>query len=527
MVGSKPPIGDRIRFCPLLLLVFFFLWLPALVFAGGHFPPMWVQPSVPQARSNFAADSIASSLWHLDNIHAAQAQEISRGAGILVAVLDSGVDTDHPALSGHLRLDLGRNFGDPSDPGDIEDGIGHGTTMAGLILQVAPDAKIIPLKINKGSSHTFTNRALLDALGYLHQLVGQYPQLRVANLSIVVDDDDVTAEITAAIDALVADGVMMAVAAGNRGMLQVAFPANMAMTLGISAVDGEGNTAGFANQGEALVMTAPGVHIYGPTLQGDFAYMSGTSPATALVSGSLALLAATTADCNRVLWSLLAGCRDLNAPGHDQQSGFGSLDVGAAAREVVAADIYSLPATILMNVDDERMISFVPAEARVSVLADAPFMVMSQQGNHLTVRGLQPGDGFLNLEWQGVSRKVPVNVGVAGSSADSCRIEHFMYPRYNCQTIDEKLWGFYALQCLEVQTTDGYWWSSYWENGGYGVHCLLTWEGLRLVEGEEDQGFLFSSVSMAAITPGIYEMGLSFAAAAVSGNRSFFVNLYY
>lgn len=473
----------------------------------------------------FSAASPSLTPWHLDAIHAAAAQEISRGSGIWVALLDSGVDTDHPDLAGHLNLALARNFGDPDDPGNVEDGIGHGTAMAGLILQVAPAATIIPLKISAGSSSTFSNEALIKALEYLQHLKSEHPQIRVANLSLVVDEDGGEDEITAKIKDLVLAGVIIAVAAGNHGAEQVSFPANMVATLGVTAVDSQGNTIGSANYGQALAMSAPGIFIYAPTLHGDYAYMSGTSPATALISGSVALLSSLAVDNNVVLWALLAGSDDLHTPGHDEQSGFGSLDVGAAAREAASANKYSLPSSLILDVGEERRLAFAPAGAVAVVHADAPFAMVTGDGNCLTIRGLRPGNDFLTLVWPDGSREVPVRVGNPESVGAACRVGHFMYPRYCQQDSNEKLWGFYNLQCLESRATAGSQWTYYWEDGGYRYHCIRSWHDLSLDQGSS-QGFLFPPVSMMSIAPGIYEMGLSFDNSTVAGSRSFFVNMY-
>ena len=520
---------------PLWLIVMALL-LPSIVHAGGHFPPMRVEESPSRETGRFAAEMV--DYWQLETINAAAAREISSGEGVVVALLDSGVDTDHPALAGHLDLTRARNFGDVDDPHNVEDGIGHGTTMAGLILQVAPRATIIPLKINAGSSPSFTNQALIDALDYLLQLAADDPRIRVVNLSVVVDESEDDEVITTAINALATEGLMMAVAAGNQGNNKVGFPANLPMTLGVTAVDIQDHLGGFANFGPSLAIAAPGVYIYAPTLGGGYSYMSGSSPATALISGSLALLAAKAAGNNEVLWALLAGSRDLFEPGHDEQSGFGRLDVGAAAREVVTRDIYTLPAALLLKVGEERSLSFAPAGAKIQApTADAPFAIVAgygSDGNILTIRGRQSGSGFLEIEWQGYRRAVPVTVvsrdgGEFGSVAITCRAGNFLYPRYQwlspAGTGDSSLWGFCSVQCLEPRETDGCWWTNYWENGGYRFHCLSIWAHLGMVPGEIN-GIMFSPSPLAAVSPGIYEMGISFSNTAVSDSRSFFVNLY-
>jgi len=509
----------------MIFLFILFFCLPSVVHAGGHFPrpPLYHRFPAAPGGGSFAGDY--SDTWHLEAMNVPAAWEISRGAGVMVALLDSGVDSDHPALAGHLALELARNFGDPDDPENIEDGIGHGTAMAGLILQVAPEATIIPLKINSGSSASFTNEALISALDYVLQLQERYPRIRVVNLSVVVDEPDGSDMISSKLDELAARGMMAVVAAGNQGKSAVAFPANLSSTLAVAAMDVDEELPFYSNYGSALTFVAPGELISAPNPGGGYAYTSGTSPATALVSGSLALLAAELGDSNGVLWALLAGSRDLAEPGHGARSGFGYPDVGAAAREAEGAAIYTLPVSLVLQPGDERVISISPAAAEIHPPANAPYRIAGRDRGQVTVTGLRPGQSHLEIEWQGGRRSLPVVVRASGG--DSCRLENLIYPRYGGQVEGEGLWGFCTVQCLAPQKTDGCWWTTSWDEGGYDFYCLSGWRDICLKPGMST-GILFSGTPITALVPGIYEMGLSFTDgdSSAGGGRSFYVNLY-
>jgi subtilisin family serine protease len=106
------------------------------------------------ARSSWARGGDAggyTSQWVPDKIRLPQAHSVSRGAGVTVAVLDTGADLDHPALAGHLVQGIDFVDGDlePREEGVYGQDIafGHGTHVAGLIALAAPDAKIMPMRI--------------------------------------------------------------------------------------------------------------------------------------------------------------------------------------------------------------------------------------------------------------------------------------------------------------------------------------------------------------------------------------------
>jgi hypothetical protein len=208
--------------------------------------------------------------------------------------------------------------------------------------------------------------------------------------------------------------------------------------------------------------------------------------------------------------------------------GFGRLDVAASAREVVAGDLYALPAALLLRVGEKRTLTFAPDTATIRVPADAPFTVGNCDGNTLVVRGLRPGNASLEISQGGYSRVVPVTVAASGGSA-ACRVGTLMYPRYLRQPPEagnrDDLCGFCNLQCPAPQAMDGCWWTNYWVNGGYAFHCLSTWELVKADQGQAG-GILFPPLSPALIAPGIYEMGISLSVPPGVGGRSFFVNLY-
>jgi len=99
------------------------------------------------------AETIRQQQWHLDALHVLKAQQITKGAGVVVAVIETGVDASHPDLSGHVLA--GTAMLGATNPEGQTDPVGHGTLMAALIagkggganhaLGIAPQAKILPI----------------------------------------------------------------------------------------------------------------------------------------------------------------------------------------------------------------------------------------------------------------------------------------------------------------------------------------------------------------------------------------------
>jgi subtilisin family serine protease len=209
---------------------------------------------------------------------------------VVVAVLDTGVYTPHEQFSGKLQLPSLDVINDDSDPSDIGPGLswGHGTHVAGIIAAMAPDAKILPVRVldSNGRGNTFL-------LAYAIEWAAQQPYVQVINLSLGTEFDskilrDVIADV-------VERGIVVVAAAGNGNSNQVKFPAGYQNVIGVTAVDSSSHKASFANYGGGWVdIAAPGVGIMSTMISEEgagYATWSGTSMSTAFVSGAAALLA--------------------------------------------------------------------------------------------------------------------------------------------------------------------------------------------------------------------------------------------
>jgi thermitase len=254
--------------------------------------------------------------WAAGMIRLPEAHTVTRGAGMIIAVLDTGVDATHPALAG--RLVNGYDFvdldADPSEVGSSELNLhyGHGTHVAGLVALVAPEAKIMPLRVldENGSGDIWV---LAEALAYAINPDGD-PNTAdgadVINLSLSTTyETSLLADVVASVtceqdddpgeddDCLVGPnqhGAVVVAAAGNSGSSMPEYPAAEGVigSLSVAASTQTDTLAAFSNYGSWVHVAAPGEGILSIVPGGEYAVWSGTSMATPLVAGEAALVRA-------------------------------------------------------------------------------------------------------------------------------------------------------------------------------------------------------------------------------------------
>lgn len=273
------------------------------------------------------------------------------GGGVVVAVLDSGVDASHPALAASFKGGKGSWF-DPSGqhPRAPVDTNGHGTWATGIIVGsgaggtpvgVAPGARWIAAKVFDDRGKTTTARVhaalqwALDPDG--NPRTRDAPQ--VLNASWDMSGSGCDLEFESDLRELRSAGIVPVFAAGND--LHDASPANNPSALAVGAVDAAGALARGSGRGPSACGTgvypqvvAPGVDIVTTDLFGLATTQTGTSVAAPYASGALALLLARfpSTSAQRQEAALTAGAADLGSTGADQHFGHGRVDVAAAER---------------------------------------------------------------------------------------------------------------------------------------------------------------------------------------------------
>ncbi|MHC4939274.1 MAG: S8 family serine peptidase [Planctomycetota bacterium] len=227
------------------------------------------------------------------------AHAFTRGAGVIVAIVDSGIDPDHPLLAGRIApggYDFIGNDPDPRDErngldddgdGIVDDQYGHGTFVASLVLTVAPEARILPVRVLDGEGVGTASGVSAGILWAVEQGAS------VINVSI---DMPVPSDaLKDAIDFAHNRGALVVAAAGNGAAPDLIFPARLGDVVAVAAVDASGVGAPFSNFDSDVDLVAPGVDMLGavPTdlNPNGTAHWSGTSFAAPIVAGSLALVA--------------------------------------------------------------------------------------------------------------------------------------------------------------------------------------------------------------------------------------------
>jgi type VII secretion-associated serine protease mycosin len=280
-----------------------------------------------------AADNISDGQWYHEFLNTAQAHQLSKGEGVTVAVIDSGVDGAHPDLAGSVLsgTDLTGSQGDGRT--DVD---GHGTAMASLIAAhgrvrgVAPAAKILPVRTHiqsQGGTSKF-------AEGIRWAVASR---AKVISISSAGEDDLLARQ---EIDAAFAADIVVVAGVGNRpSSTSVAFPAAIPGVVAVAAIDKNGNHADFSVSGPQVLVGAPGVGTSGAVPGGKYLVGSGTSDATAITAGAVALIRARFPQMKapEVVRRLTATAIDKGTPGRDPDYGFGVINlVGALTAETPA-----------------------------------------------------------------------------------------------------------------------------------------------------------------------------------------------
>jgi type VII secretion-associated serine protease mycosin len=269
---------------------------------------------------------------YLAPIRVDRAWDVSKGSGVTVAVIDTGVDLNHPDLAG--RLVAGRDIA--NNDATPQDDVGHGTMVAGIIAAdrnnhrgvagVAPLANIMPIKVlgGDGSGDDTDIAAGIDW--------ARTHGADVINLSLGGPSTDVVLQ-QAVADAIAA-GIVVVAAAGNDGAETVGYPASYPGVIAVSASTHTGALAAFSSYGARVDLAAPGLDITSTALGSSEAYdvESGTSFSSPIVAGIAALVRAHnpgfTAAQTRS--RLLDTARDAGPPGVDRAFGHGMVDALAA-----------------------------------------------------------------------------------------------------------------------------------------------------------------------------------------------------
>ncbi len=318
----------------------------------------------PLASAAAAPDPLLAEQWALADpaaIGAPEAWTQSTGAGVLVAVLDTGVQLNHPDLAANIWTNPGEIAGNGIDDdnnrivddvhganmfdfdNNVEDDNGHGTHVAGIVAArqgngiggsgVAPDAKILPVKILDSNMAGNT-----DTLAFgIRYAVDRGAKI----LNVSVNTDAQTETVDSAVRYAGEHGAIIVASAGNNGRnidLQPSFPASLAdpAVFSIAAESENGLLWKLSNTGQGVDLAAPGEHIASTARNSSYQSRTGTSAAAPFVAGSLALLSAARPDLSMGALRTVVADSSKRTNLLTSLLGDGELDVGAAMHRALA-----------------------------------------------------------------------------------------------------------------------------------------------------------------------------------------------
>ncbi|WP_249937193.1 S8 family serine peptidase [Roseateles sp. DAIF2] len=280
-------------------------------------------------------DPYAGSQWHLSKIGAQTAWDKSQGAGVTIAILDTGINASHPDLA--ARMVPGWNFYDNN--ANTTDVHGHGTAVAGGaaatlnngvgVAAVAGAARLMPVRIADANAYAYWSTVAQGVTWAADN------GARIANISYVGVAG--SAAVQSAANYMKSKGGLVIAAAGNNGIEETIAPTSSMIV--VSATDSADALASFSSWGSFVTVSAPGKDIWTTTRDGGYQAWWGTSMASPVVSGVLGLMmAAKPALSGSQIESLLySTAQDLGDVGRDKKFGYGRVNAAAAVTAVLTA----------------------------------------------------------------------------------------------------------------------------------------------------------------------------------------------
>jgi thermitase len=273
-------------------------------------------------------DSYLAERWGVTKIEAPQAWQITRGdQSIIVAVLDTGINKDNQDLAEKVMADVNLTNSRTSD-----DLYGHGTHMAGTIAAIAPECRLMNVKVADDMGRcepSVVARGIIWAVDH---------GAKVINISLAMQ---ASPDLIEAVDYAWDRGAIIIAAAGNKGGSDPSYPAYYVNCLAVAGTNENNSLALLSSHGDWVDVAAPGFNIYSELPQDQYGYKTGTSSAGAHVSGVAALSFSVAEDSNHngtandeVRWAIENSCSPIAADG----VGNGLVNAFRAVTETVSSD---------------------------------------------------------------------------------------------------------------------------------------------------------------------------------------------
>ncbi|GAA2458419.1 type VII secretion-associated serine protease mycosin [Streptomyces macrosporus] len=319
-------------------------------------PVAWAPPAAADmGQCTFPAKPYEGRPWSLKRVLLEELWKNTEGKGVKVAVIDTGVDDDHPQLKGAVDTKLGKNFL-PKNPkkdeyGNVpergaengtDDTVGHGTKVAGIIaarpadntgfVGIAPEATIIPIRQNDAAGNGDTG-TLAASINYAVEVGAD-----VINISQdTAEPLKPNSALERAVNAALAAGVVVVASAGNDGLggnVKETYPASYEGVIAVASSDRNNERAPFSQSGDFVDVAAPGVDMISTVPKGGHCADNGTSFSAPYVAGVAALLVAEHPEWKpHQIAAQIMQTAERSVPGHDRHVGWGVVDPVRALTE--------------------------------------------------------------------------------------------------------------------------------------------------------------------------------------------------
>lgn len=390
----------------------------------GGFRPHEMPAEDSDDPGTYVPDPLRPSQWNMDYLDIPLLHERDlTGSGIVVAVIDTGVDARHPDLVGQTVDGYDAVTDTPLPAGTATDPYGHGTHVAGIIAahtgngiavaSVAPGVKIMPLRVLNENGEGYDTDVVEAILWAVDN------DADVINLSL--GGPETSAILEDAVMRATKAGIPVVASAGNSAAEdnEPSYPAVYPEAIAVASHGADGQRSRFSTTGAFVDISAPGSNILSTMPNNTTEALSGTSMSAPHVSAALAILLAQGLAVDRATGALMASASDAGAPGRDDEFGEGILNITKAWELASGNDLVEVTALSVSTPGQVR--ATVPFPVTITAtgrnLAGTPVDLVGTRPNGSTVtlqRSYLDDDGTIT-----VNATVPGQMTLTATAAET------------------------------------------------------------------------------------------------------------